>query len=207
MNYLAHIFLSGKDRKIQLGNFVGDAVKGTSYKDYPAAIREGILLHRAMDEFTDNHPAVKAAVQSLKPHFGRYSAVLLDIYFDYLLASRFDHFSNVSLKRFARGFYWAMILHRRYLPGRFRRFMWHFISTDRLSKYATQEGIHRSIEIMVLVGRIRISLEQEAIEYLSEHENELWAVFLPFFTELQTFCNDYLQKLDVEIEESPDSAE
>lgn len=27
MNYLAHIFLSGDDRRIQIGNFVGDAVK------------------------------------------------------------------------------------------------------------------------------------------------------------------------------------
>ena len=28
MNYLAHVFLSGPNRKVQLGNFVGDAVKG-----------------------------------------------------------------------------------------------------------------------------------------------------------------------------------
>lgn len=27
MNYLAHIFLSGPDRQIRLGNFIGDAVK------------------------------------------------------------------------------------------------------------------------------------------------------------------------------------
>lgn len=40
MNYLAHIFLSGPDRQIRLGNFIGDAVKGNSYNDYPPAIRE-----------------------------------------------------------------------------------------------------------------------------------------------------------------------
>ena len=38
MNYLAHIFLSGSNRKVQLGNFVGDAVKGSSYKNYPPDI-------------------------------------------------------------------------------------------------------------------------------------------------------------------------
>ena len=31
MNYLAHIFLSGSNRKVQLGNFVGDAVKANFF--------------------------------------------------------------------------------------------------------------------------------------------------------------------------------
>ena len=35
MNYLAHIFLSGNDRCIQIGNFIGDGVKGDGYKQYP----------------------------------------------------------------------------------------------------------------------------------------------------------------------------
>ena len=99
MNYLAHIFLSGSNRKVQLGNFVGDAVKGSSYKNYPPDIAKGIQLHRAIDDYTDRHPAVCEVVHRLQPEFGRYSGVLLDIYFDYLLASRFESFSGVSLRR------------------------------------------------------------------------------------------------------------
>ena len=45
MNYLAHIFLSGDNRRVQIGNFVGDAVKGRAYENYPSGFREGILLH------------------------------------------------------------------------------------------------------------------------------------------------------------------
>lgn len=101
MNYLAHIFLSGSNRKVQLGNFVGDAVKGSSYKNYPPDIAKGIQLHRAIDDYTDHHPAVCEVVHRLQPEFGRYSGVLLDIYFDYLLASRFESFSGVSLRRFS----------------------------------------------------------------------------------------------------------
>ena len=41
MNYLAHIFLSGPNRKVQLGNFVGDAVKGSSYKKLSAGYSQG----------------------------------------------------------------------------------------------------------------------------------------------------------------------
>lgn len=71
MNYLAHIFLSGSNRKVQLGNFVGDAVKGSSYKNYPPDIAKGIQLHRAIDDYTDHHPAVCEVVHRLQPEFGR----------------------------------------------------------------------------------------------------------------------------------------
>ena len=180
---------------MQIGNFIGDAVKGNAYKDYPAAMRDGILLHRAIDAFTDNHPAIRAAVLSLKPHFGRYSAVLLDIFFDYLLASCFGEFSEVPLRRFARRFYRAMILNRRRLPDRIKRFMWHFIGTNRLCKYATKEGIGESLGIMVKYGRMKIPAG-DAVAYLSDHEGELWAVFLPFFAELQDFCRGYIEADD-----------
>ncbi len=185
MNYLAHIYLSGDDREMQLGNFIADAVKGTAYKEYPPGIVRGVLLHRAIDDYTDNHPAVREAVREMRPSFGRYAAVVLDIYFDYLLASRFEEYADVPLKHFARSFYWTMIRKYRYLPARIRRFMWHFILTDRLGRYAAKEGIRESLEIMVRYDRIDISVE-EAIRYLAAHEESLRALFHPFFEELQT---------------------
>ena len=133
MNYLAHIFLSGSNRKVQLGNFVGDAVKGSSYKNYPPDIAKGIQLHRAIDDYTDRHPAVCEVVHRLQPEFGRYSGVLLDIYFDYLLASRFESFSGVSLRRYTRTFYLSLLINYRYLPLRFKRFIWHFKAQNRTS--------------------------------------------------------------------------
>jgi len=196
MNYLAHIFLSGADKKMQLGNFFADAVKGSSYKNYPQPITNGILLHRAIDAYTDSHPAVKEIIRSMRPHFGRYSAVLLDIWFDYLLASRFSKFSDIPLKRYARSFYFTLMFNRRYLPDRFKRFMWHFILTNRLNKYATTDGIREALEIMVRVHRITISVP-EAIQYLEDHEEELFAVFEPFFTELQFYCEEYKKEHDL----------
>jgi acyl carrier protein phosphodiesterase len=186
MNYLAHIFLSGNDRGVQIGNFIGDAVKGRSYELYPEAIRRGILLHRAIDRFTDDHHLVRATVQSLKPYFGRYSAIILDMFFDYMLASRFDDFSDMPLGKFSRHFYWALIANRRHLPHRIKRFMWHFIATDRLSKYANKEGIRRSLEIMVAYKHIRIS-PLKAVEYLDGHEEHLRNIFNEFFKELQAY--------------------
>lgn len=189
MNYLAHIFLSGANRGVQLGNFVGDAVKGGAYKDYPPEMAKGVLFHRAIDDFTDHHPVVCEVVHTLQPLFGRYAGVLADIYFDYLLASRFEEFSDVPLKKFARRFYFTLAVNYFRLPVRFKRFAWHFILTDRLRKYATPEGIRDSLDIMVEYHRIGISVD-EAIRYLETNEEELFAKFLPFFTELQAFCRE-----------------
>lgn len=191
MNYLAHIFLSGANRGVQLGNFVGDAVKGSAYKKYPPEMAKGILFHRAIDDFTDHHPTVCEVVHTLHPLFGRYAGVLADIYFDYLLASRFDRFSDVSLKKFARRFYFTLAMNYCHLPVQFKRFVWHFILTDRLGKYATPEGIRNSLNIMVEYHHIGISVE-EAIRYLEANENELFAKFRPFFTELQAFSSRFL---------------
>ena len=35
MNFLAHIYLSGDNELITIGNFVGDGVRGNKYKLYP----------------------------------------------------------------------------------------------------------------------------------------------------------------------------
>lgn len=195
MNYLAHILLSGDDRLIQTGNFIADAVKGNAYLNYPERVADGILLHRAIDRHTDVHPRVREAVRWLRPYFGRYSAVLLDVFFDYILASRFGDYSPVPLRRFARRFYFTMIRNRRLLPPRIRRFMWHFISTDRLSRYATPEGIRRSVEIMARVHRMDVSPE-EAVAFLVANEDRLREVFNDVFTGLRALSADFLSAPD-----------
>ena len=95
MNYLAHIFLSGDNRKIQIGNFVGDAVKGHAYKKFSPDFRKGILLHRAIDDYTDHHPLVREAIELSRGEFGRYAGVITDIFFDYFLATGFRRYTGI----------------------------------------------------------------------------------------------------------------
>ena len=127
MNYLAHIFLSGSNRKVQLGNFVGDAVKGSSYKNYPPDIAKGIQLHRAIDDYTDHHPAVCEVVHRLQPEFGRYSGVIAGYLFRLFAGFPF----RVVLRRLLEEVYpeffdLSLLINYRYLPLRFKRFIWHF---------------------------------------------------------------------------------
>ena len=59
MNYVAHQVLSFGDPNLQLGNLLGEVVKGNQYQQYSPNLQKGILLHRQIDTFTDAHPIVK----------------------------------------------------------------------------------------------------------------------------------------------------
>ena len=191
MNYLAHIYLSGNDRRIQVGNFIGDAVKGDAYKHYPSVIREGILLHRKIDDYSDHHPAVKEAVALGRGEFGRYSPVVTDIFFDYFLAINFREYAGVGLRRFAFGFYGGMLRNYAFLPPRIKGFLWHFILTNRLCRYATLEGVRQSLEIMVEYRGLQVS-PSGAIELLAAHREEWQVLFRDFFPDLQQMCRNEL---------------
>jgi acyl carrier protein phosphodiesterase len=187
LNYLAHIFLSGNDHKLQIGNFIGDFVKGSQFDAYPAKIREGIILHRKIDSFTDSHHIVKETIAILRPTFGRYSGIIADMYFDYFLANNFLTYSpQKSLNQFAHKFYFFIILNYTQLPDRVKKFIFHFISTNRLYQYSSLEGLHRSLEIM---SDYKISAinPDATIAFLIENNDELEDKFHHFFPELIEF--------------------
>lgn len=190
MNYLAHIFLSGDDPQVQVGNFIGDFVKGSQLNSYPERIRQGIRLHRKIDSFTDSHEVVRETVAFLRPAFGRYSAIITDMYFDYFLAGDFHVYSpHKSLKCFSLKFYISVLIRYRYLPQRVKGFIFHFVFTGRLTKYAHPEGLRDSLEIM---ARYKVAaLEPERISaFLLENHDELRKRFHLFFPDLIDFAKN-----------------
>lgn len=183
MNYLAHIYFSGTCRQVAVGNFIGDFVKGQGYKVYPSGIRKGILLHREIDHFTDTHPIFKETVELLRPSFGRYSGIMADMYYDYLLASDFERYSNgQSLDKFARNFYLSALFYYRWLPKGVKAFIFHFIKTNRLKKYGTFDGLQQSLTIMSIHKSSAIN-PALGIEFLVANEPQLRNHFNQFMTE------------------------
>ena len=63
MNHLAHLFLSRHSEKMMVGNFIADGVKGKKYLAYEDEIADGIVMHRAIDTFTDTHETVSHSKQ------------------------------------------------------------------------------------------------------------------------------------------------
>jgi acyl carrier protein phosphodiesterase len=91
MNFLAHLHLSGNNPNIMLGNFMGDFVKGKSYRQqYEPEIIKGIELHRSIDEFTDSHPVVTESKNRLRPTYRHYSGVIVDVFYDHFLAANWN---------------------------------------------------------------------------------------------------------------------
>src|SRR6056300_851441 len=105
MNFLAHVFLSGADFDLAVGNLIADKIKGNNINHYPAAVQKGIVLHRAIDTFTDTHPNFKNCVSTLFPTYRHYSRVIVDMYFDHFLALHWDRFHAVPLVDFSADFY------------------------------------------------------------------------------------------------------
>ncbi|MEJ6671003.1 MAG: ACP phosphodiesterase [Pseudomonadales bacterium] len=100
MNHLAHQLLSGNNDHLRLGGFLGDFVKGRQIGTRPAAIERGIQLHRAIDAYTDQHPAVTACRLALPDDLRRVSGIVTDIAFDHFLAKTWTQYHHQSLQRF-----------------------------------------------------------------------------------------------------------
>ena len=84
MNYLAHLYLSGNNADLLLGNFIADHLKGADRKRiYPEAIKRGIALHRRIDTFTDAHPVVAESKVRVREQFGKYAPVIVDVFYDH----------------------------------------------------------------------------------------------------------------------------
>ncbi len=148
MNFLAHLYLSGDDDKLITGNFIGDYVKGKNFLKYPGKIREGIILHRQIDSFTDTHACFREVKVPFRGEFGLYSGVVTDLVFDHLLASRWENYCNQPLSQFAKKIHAVLLSNFQYLPLRVQGFLPVLIKNRRLESYACSEGIQQSLEIM-----------------------------------------------------------
>lgn len=87
MNFLGHLVLAGSDEGLRLGAMLGDFVRGrAALQAFPAPVREGILLHRHIDAFTDSHTEITALRSGFPAGFRRYAGIIIDLGFDHLLA-------------------------------------------------------------------------------------------------------------------------
>ena len=117
MNYLAHAWLSFKQPEILVGNIISDFVKGKKRFDFNGAVQRGIMLHRSIDNFTDEHAATKEAKQYFKPAVGLYAGAFVDIVYDHFLALDTNEFTDESLMQFSGFVYDTLSQHESILPS------------------------------------------------------------------------------------------
>jgi len=86
MNFLAHALLAGEDPADRIGGLLGDFVKGPLPAGLPPALAAGVALHRAIDSYADRHPAFVSSRQRISTPRRRVGGVLVDLFYDHLLA-------------------------------------------------------------------------------------------------------------------------
>ena len=146
MNYLAHLLTAGDDPSLRYGVLLGDHVRGRqALAMWPPAIRRGIGLHRAVDSFTDQHPATGEARSLLPPPFRRYANILLDLYFDHLLSRHWARFATTELGVFARQALALMADHRDASPASLRRFETYARATRILERYREPAALEQAL--------------------------------------------------------------
>ena len=189
MNFLAHLALSGNVPEVMVGNFIGDFVKGKAYEQYTPLIQEGILMHRAIDSFTDRHPATKNCSQLIKTVYGRYSGVIVDVFFDHFLAANWSTlYPDMSLKAFVSSVHRIMIRHYFQLPGEVKGFLPFLINSRRLENYQYRWGIERALEIMVRHTSLPSQVPY-AMQQLENHYDDFYGNFVWLYNDLQTFLS------------------
>lgn len=198
MNFLAHIYLSGNNDSITIGNFIADGIKGKNYKNYPRDVQIGILLHRHIDTFTDAHKTVRQSTKRLHNKYGHYSGVIVDVLYDHFLAKNWADYSNIPLDRYVDDFYDSLQEHYTILPLRIKKMMPYMIADNWLLSYAYVEGISRVLEGMNRRTKNRSGMDRAIIEleeFYTDFENE----FTSFFNELIDFSNLKLKALHLRL--------
>lgn len=186
MNFLAHLYLSKNDKNILIGNFIADAVKGKKFENYPKKIKAGILLHREIDTFTDEHPIVRKSKRRLHERYRHYDGVIIDILYDHFLAKNWYNYSEIPLEIYADSVYSFFKENSNTFPTKIQNILPYMIKYNWLVAYASTEGIGRVLQGMNQRTK-GISKMDLAIEDLKLYYTDFETDFTLFFKELIEF--------------------
>jgi acyl carrier protein phosphodiesterase len=222
MNHLAHFVLSGGDADLAIGNFVADFITNRQLPDFSAAVQRGIHLHREIDAYTDSHPIVKQSTKRLHPFHHKYSPVIVDVYYDYLLAKNWDKFAptmevdkkqnwnlnlelhliqypsnrnppSVPLPLYVQSIYRLLFQRVKELPEKLQSFLPNMIGEDFLRGPTTFKGLEKSFERIEKHAAFPGNFGNAA-EHLEEFLEEFDAEFCAFFPDLQNHVLAYLKE-------------
>lgn len=192
MNYLAHLYLSGPSDGVRLGNFIGDYVKGNRFSLYPPEIRKGILLHRQIDSFMDEHPLSHASAELFRARYTRFSRVIIDVVYDHYLAKNWDKYSDQSLHDFVNEVHKLFITNYFILPPQVRQFLPFLIRSRRMENYQHLSGIEKTLKIMAN-HTVLPDLSAWAVEQIVKNDRQLQEQFTGFFEDIREMCRLFLE--------------
>ncbi len=197
MNHLAHFVLSGDDDDLAIGNFVADFITNRQLPDFTEGVQRGIHLHRAIDAFTDSHPVVKQSTKRLHPFHHKYSPVIVDVYYDFLLAKNWKKCltsdPSVQLPFYVKKTYNLLTNRIKEMPERLQMFLPPMIADDFLRGPTTFGGLNKSFARIEKTTNFPSNFSNAA-GHLEEFLSEFDAEFCLFFPDLQNYVAEFLHK-------------
>lgn len=183
MNFLAHVFLSQHDEELLVGNFMGDFVRKSQDAAFPPGIQKGLILHRKIDYFTDNHFIVKEGTKLLHERHHKYAPVLLDVFYDFLLTKNWETFSKEKLVDFTQNVYNILENYLPLMPPVLQHRVPLMIADNWLMQYGKLEGLVFTFDRMKRRASEPSHFEH-AVESLQLYLEPLEEGFLQFFPEV-----------------------
>ena len=190
MNYLAHIYLAQHSDDAMLGALLGDFVKPHSGHQFSAEIEAEIVTHRKVDSFTDSHPLVLDAKALFEGPRRRYAGILLDVFYDHLLAANWARYSKVPLHAFIQRFYAALARSADLLPPNLARAAPYMIEQDWLGSYQHYQGVEIAIRRISTRLSKNGDLLRDGLADLQANYAQLEDGFHAFFPELIAFADE-----------------
>lgn len=194
MNFLAHIYLSGDNDLIKIGNFMADGIRGKQFEHFPEDVQKGIILHRFIDTYTDSHDVFRQSTKRLHEKYHHYAGVVVDIIYDHFLAKNWTKYSDEKLEDFINRFYNSLHTNYDILTEKTQGLMPYMIERNWLLSYRTVEGIHQILTQMDRRSK-NLSKMQFASEELKEFYTEFEQEFTTFFEEMQQQAKQKLLSL------------
>ena len=188
MNYLAHFHLAQAEPALVAGALLGDYVKGPLRGTLPADVERGIALHRKIDAFTDDYALTRRLHVLFPAEYRRCSGIMLDVYFDHLLARNWHAYEQRSLADFSGRVQANLDTYEELLPATAKRFKQRLVQHDLLSRYAQTTTIDKTLQHIATRLRAPNPLAT-AMQYLSARDAELESVFAEFYPALQRFSS------------------
>jgi acyl carrier protein phosphodiesterase len=191
MNLLGHLAAAVSRPDLQIGSVLGDTIKNRDMPGLDPVIINGARFHRACDVFTDSCPAVTRARLRLGPDFRRVSGILLDVYFDHLLARNWDRLIKTSLNLELDLFYQRLAAYTGPLPSAAEQ-LTRWLETNRpLNAFESLDMVQstlRSINRRLCAGKFRL---EESLPHLLKHHAEIETDFLQFFQPLLGYAEQW----------------
>lgn len=192
MNYLVHLYLAGADPQHRLGSLMGDFVKGPLPTTWSPAILAGIRQHRSVDSFAHRNPHCRSSRLRIAPRFGHVRSIMVDIFYDHLLASHWSEFHDQPLADYAADIYALLAEQSAILPPGLARIAPRMTEHNWLVSYAQHEAVERALR--GLASRLsRPTLLAEGGSELQCHQTEFLQDFYRFMAEVEPFARNQLQ--------------